>query len=75
MKRDIINRFLVTLLALVCVTSVSYSQDATYIYRNDGQFHAFFNNDVDSILYSNIETLGIHHDDFVVKEIYALDSI
>lgn len=75
MKRDIINRFLATLLALVCVTSVSYSQDATYIYRNDGQFHAFFNNDVDSILYSNIDTLGIHHDDFVVQEIYALDSI
>lgn len=75
MKNKIINRIIVTLLALFCVTSVSYSQNATYIYRNDGQFHAFFNNDIDSIVYSNVDTLGIHHNDFVVQEIYALDSI
>ena len=75
MSKIFFNRVLVTLLALVSVATSSYSQDATYIYRNDGQFHAFFNNDIDSILYSNVDTLGIHHDDYVVQEIYALDSI
>lgn len=75
MKKDIINRVVVSFLALICVISVSYSQNATYIFRNDGQFHAFFNDDIDSIIYSNVDTLGIHHEDYVVQEVYALDSI
>ncbi len=51
------------------------SQDALYIYRNDGQFNAFFFDDIDRFEYSHIDTLGIEHSDYVVQEVYALDSI
>lgn len=51
------------------------TQDALYIYRNDGKFHGFFYSDIVRIAYSNIDTLGIEHDDIVVQEIYALDSV
>lgn len=50
-------------------------QDALYIYRNDGKFDAFFYGDIDYFEYSKIDTLGIEQPDYVVQEIYALDSI
>ena len=50
-------------------------QDALYIFRNDGRFNAFFFGDIDHFEYSCIDTLGIEHDDYVVQEVYALDSV
>lgn len=50
-------------------------QDALYIFRNDGGFDAFFYGDIDHIEYSKIDTLGVEHPDYVVQEIYALDSL
>ena len=50
-------------------------QDALYIYRNDGRFNGFFFNDIERFEYSNIDTLGVTHDEVVVQEIYALDSL
>lgn len=50
-------------------------QDALYIYRNDGRFNAFFFDDIERFEYSNIDTLGVTHDEVVVQEIYALDSL
>ena len=49
-------------------------QNALYIFRNDGVFNAFFYADIDRIEYSKIDTLGVEQDDFVVQEVYALDS-
>ena len=50
-------------------------QNALYIYRNDGQFNAFFFGDIDHFEYSCIDTLGVEHDEYVVQEIHALDSV
>lgn len=50
-------------------------QDALYIFRNDGKFNAFYYADIERIAYSDIDTLGIQHDEVVVQEVYALDSI
>ena len=50
-------------------------QDALYIFRNDGGFNAFFFDDIDHFEYSCIDTLGIEHDDYVVQEVHAMDSI
>jgi hypothetical protein len=50
-------------------------QDALYIYRNDGGFNAFFFDDIERFEYSNIDTLGIEHDEMVVQEVYALDTL
>ena len=50
-------------------------QNALYIFRNDGGFNAFFFADIERIEYSKIDTLGVEQNDYVVQEIYALDSI
>lgn len=55
--------------------SAQQTQDALYIYRNDGGFMGFFYNDIDHIEYSKIDTLGVEQSDYVVQEIYALDTL
>ena len=55
--------------------SAQQTQDALYIYRNDGGFNGFFFADIDRIEYSKIDTFGVEHDDYVVQEVYALDSV
>lgn len=50
-------------------------QYALYNYRNDGNFNAWLNIDVDSITYSRIDTLGVEHDDVVVQEVWTPDSL
>ena len=68
--------FLVLLLALVAQTTLAQTtQDALYVFRNDGGFNAFFYEDIDHIEYSKIDTLGVEQADYVVQEVYALDSI
>ena len=54
--------------------SAQQTQDALYIFRNDGGFNAFFYADIDRIEYSKIDTLGVEQSDYVVQEVYALDS-
>lgn len=51
------------------------TQDALYIFRNDGKFNAFFYDDIERMEYSRYDTLGVKHSDYVTQEIYALDSI
>ncbi len=55
--------------------SAQRAQDALYIFRNDGQFNAFFWGDIQRFAYSKVDTLGVEHDDYVVQEVYALDSV
>ena len=55
--------------------SAQQTQDALYIYRNDGGFNGFFFADIDRIEYSKIDTLGVEQADYVVQEVYALDSV
>jgi len=49
--------------------------DAFYIYRNDGQFNAFFRDEVDSIAYSYYDADSIYYNDIVTQIIYTQDSI
>lgn len=51
------------------------TQDALYIFCNDGGFNAFFWGDINRIEYSKIDTLGVEQADYVVQEVYALDSV
>lgn len=68
---------LTLLLSVFSVQTVNAQakQDALYIFRNDGGFNAFFFADIDHIEYSKIDTLGVEQADYVVQEVYALDSI
>ena len=51
------------------------TQDALYIFRNDGGFHGFFYWEIDHIAYSKIDTLGEEQPDYVVQEVYARDTV
>lgn len=75
--KHIIIYMLAALLSVLSILDAQAQavQDALYIYRNDGRFNAFFFNDIERFEYSNIDTLGITHDEVVVQEIYALDSL
>ena len=66
---------LLTMLGTVLPLSAQQTQDALYIYRNDGKFNGFFYADIDRFEYSKVDTLGVEHDEFVVQEVYALDSV
>ena len=50
-------------------------QDALYIFRNDGGFNFFFYGDIDRICYSKIDTAGVEQPDYVVQEVWALDTV
>ena len=50
-------------------------QDALYVYRNDGEFNAFFYGDIRRITYSKIDTLGVEQDDYVVQEVWTADTV
>ena len=66
---------LMALLSLTVSANAVPRQDALYIFRNDGQFNAFFYGDIDHIQYSKVDTLGVEQPDYVVQEVYALDTI
>ena len=76
MKRStLLYAILAAMLAPLLPLNAQQKQDALYIYRNDGGFHGFFFGDIDRIEYSKTDTLGVEQDDYVVQEIYALDSL
>ena len=51
------------------------AQDAFFVYRNDGQFNVFYNDMIDSIVFSEIDLDSIVHEEFVVQEFHTPDSI
>ena len=62
------------------LTAMAQSEDiaggeAFYIYQNDGHFDGFFYDEVQSIRYSKLDTLGFEHTDYVSQEIVTADSI
>lgn len=63
------------LLLLMLVSCGVTAQNTVYVYRNDGMFNAFFMEDVDSIVYSQIGIDSIMHENYVVQEIHTPDSI
>ena len=75
------KRYTIIILAAVLsmlgiqTASAQQTQDALYIYRNDGGFNAFFFGDINRIEYSKIDTLGVEQDDYVVQEVWALDTV
>jgi len=50
-------------------------QYALFTYRNDGDFNAFLNIDVDSITYSNTDLNGVAHGNAVVQQVWTPDSL
>ena len=75
------RRYILSLLLLLVSAfnlmpaNAQQNQYAIYNYRNDGDFNAWLNIDVDSITYSCIDTLGVEHDDVIVQEVWTPDSV
>lgn len=68
--------YLIILWALLSLTATAQTiGDAFYIYRNDGQFNAFFRNEIDSITYSCYDLDSTYCEDYVTQVIYTSDSI
>ncbi len=51
------------------------NQFAIYNYRNDGDFNAWLDIDVEKITYSCTDLDGVEHDDIVVQEVWTPDSV
>ena len=67
---------LIILFVSVAMSSLAQTVgEAFYIYRNDGEFNAFFRDEVDSIAYSNYDTDSIYFDEAVMQVVYTQDSI
>lgn len=73
MKRRL---YLIIILAAVVMSGVAQNVgNAFYIYRNDGQFNAFFCDEVQSIEYSNYDADGNYYDEIVTQIVNTTDSI
>ena len=69
------RKILFTLASVIMIASVSFADNALYIYRNDGSFNAFLDSDIDSMAYSTIDTSGVDHQRHVTQLIYTPDSL
>ena len=67
---------LILLLAAVTLSGMAQTiGEAFYIYRNDGQFNAFFRDEVLSIEYSNYDVDGVFYDEVVTQIVNTADSV
>ena len=67
------------LLTVLCISlggtsNINAQEKAIYIYRNDGTFNGFLNNEIDSLVYSAIDLDSIEHTNFIVQEVWTADS-
>lgn len=69
------RKTLLAILALLSVMTMTYAENAMYIYRNDGHFNAFVDSNIDSVTYSNIDTAGVVHQQYVTQLVYTPDSL
>lgn len=68
--------YLFLLLAAVTLSGMAQTiGEAFYIYRNDGQFNAFFRDEVISIEYSYEDTDGNTYDEIVTQIVNTADSV
>ena len=73
MKRRL---YLIILLAAVTLSGMAQNiGEAFYIYRNDGEFNAFFRDEVQSIEYSYEDADGNTYDEIVTQIVTTADSI
>lgn len=67
---------LILLFAAVTLAGMAQSiGEAFYIYRNDGQFNAFFRGEVLSIEYSNYDADSVYYDEIVTQVVNTADSV
>ena len=65
------------MLALLTVLPIQAQKvgDAIYIYRNDGDFNAFYREEIDSMAYSYYDADSVRYEEIVTQLIYTADSL
>ncbi len=67
---------LIILLATVTLSGMAQTiGEAFYIYRNDGQFNAFFRDEVQRIEYSYYDADSVRYEDIVTQVVITADSV
>ena len=67
---------LIILLAAITLSGMAQTiGEAFYIYRNDGQFNAFFRDEVQSIEYSYYDADSVKYEDIVTQVVITADSV
>ena len=77
-SKHIANRLfvlMVTMLYFAPAFAQESQQFAIYNYRNDGDFNAWLDIDVEKITYSCTDLDGVEHDDYVIQEVLTDDSL
>ena len=70
-----LRSFLIFIFLVTAISNEAQTiDDAFYIYRNDGQFNAFFRDEVISIDYSYEDSSGNHYDEVVTQIVKTADS-
>ncbi len=64
---------LLSLLMTMFVEAVAQN-DAMFVYCNDGAINGFLKSDIDSIRYSNLDVDSVLHKEYVVQEVWTVDS-
>ena len=68
--------YLILLFVVVTLSGMAQTiGEAFYVYRNDGQFNAFFRDEVDSIAYSHYDVDSVYYDENVTQLVYTADSL
>ncbi len=77
MKRSILFLFVLLQSFATAIGAMAQTSEpeAIYIYRNDGNFNAFFHKDIDSIVCSPVGLDGTLHAYDVVQEFHTPDSV
>ena len=68
--RKIILAFVLCTLSLCPL----FSQEAFYIYRNDGDFNGFFYDEVQEMRYSKIDLDSVEHENYIMYEVQLADT-
>lgn len=70
------KRIILTILIIaISLCKLVAQNDAMYIYRNDSVINAFLKYDVDSIKHSHLDMDSTFCKDFVVQEVWTVDSV
>ena len=67
-------RKLILTFVLCTLCLCAFSQEAFYIYRNDGDFHGFFYDEVVEMRYSKIALDSVEHEQYVTYEVELADT-
>lgn len=69
------NIFILLSLLMTMFVEAVAQNDAMFVYRNDGAINGFLKSDIDSIRYSNLDVDSVLHKEYVVQEVWTVDSV